>query len=91
MEFIGQLNDKNLVEDFTDLKRWVEEDGKSKDFNGRQIRNVISTAMSLAHARDKKMVGKDISTVAKHIENFQKALANQETIYRSEQIITKKQ
>ncbi|KAF2086542.1 P-loop containing nucleoside triphosphate hydrolase protein, partial [Saccharata proteae CBS 121410] len=52
MAFLDQLNDKYLVDDFSEVKEWVEVDGCEFDFNGRQIRNVVSTAMGLARAEN---------------------------------------
>ncbi|ORY60865.1 uncharacterized protein BCR38DRAFT_411976 [Pseudomassariella vexata] len=49
LEFIAQLEKKDLVKE---VKALVDEVGKSKEFNGRQTRNMVSTAMSLANASD---------------------------------------
>ncbi|KAF1956039.1 P-loop containing nucleoside triphosphate hydrolase protein [Byssothecium circinans] len=46
--FLTQLHDKKLVDDFSDLMRWVNAYGRKQRFNGRQIRNVVSTAMGIA-------------------------------------------
>ena len=47
--FLEQLNEKNLVHDINDLKRWVAKRPASRmNLNGRQIRNIVSTALGLA-------------------------------------------
>lgn len=89
MSFIDQLQEKGLVEDMPNIKKWVDEDGKRFSFNGRQIRNVVSTAMGLARAEDltlPKLQRGHLSKVARQTESFQKELAAQETIYRAHQI-----
>ena len=84
--FLEQLEDKNRVEDWSNIDNWVQKEGKRKEFNGRQIRNVVSTALGIALAGDRKLTREDLATVARQTEDFKKDLATQEAIYRDRQI-----
>jgi hypothetical protein len=86
LEFVNQLSRRNLVANLKEVKDWIDEDGKSKDFNGRQIRNVVWTAMSIANSQSRGLERKDLTLVSKHVTQFQKALQAQDTIYRATQI-----
>src|SRR4051812_32366987 len=70
--FLEQLSNKNLVENFQDVNLWVKEDGKRFDFNGRQIRNIISTALGIALAGDRKLKRSDLSSVARQTDSFKR-------------------
>ncbi|RYP62564.1 hypothetical protein DL770_009561 [Monosporascus sp. CRB-9-2] len=52
MEFLTQLKKKSLIDPTKreSIKSWIEEEGRNNAFNGRQIRNIVPTAMGLAHA-----------------------------------------
>ncbi|XDG07550.1 hypothetical protein ABKA04_007165 [Annulohypoxylon sp. FPYF3050] len=90
MEFLIQLKDKELIDPnkWESIQTWVEEEGRSKSFNGRQIRNIVSTAMGLAHAEKRKLERRDLSLVAMNTSAFKDALAAQEAVYRNNQIRT---
>jgi hypothetical protein len=45
ISLIEQLDNKHQVADYEDLKKLVKSSSKESAFNGRQIRNVISTAL----------------------------------------------
>ncbi|KAK3346992.1 hypothetical protein B0T25DRAFT_572080 [Lasiosphaeria hispida] len=64
---------------------WVQKKGKQKIFNGRQIKNVVSTAMALAHAGNRGPLRKELSEVALNTSIFQAALADQDAIFRNNQ------
>ncbi|GKT41593.1 uncharacterized protein ColSpa_01774 [Colletotrichum spaethianum] len=89
-EFLGQLNNEkpSLVEDYSKCMEWVNEEGRNKPFNGRQIRNIVSTAMSMAHAEGKKLQRPHLVRVAQNTETFKKALLEQEAVYKNAQIKT---
>ncbi|KAI1204853.1 uncharacterized protein F4807DRAFT_314289 [Annulohypoxylon truncatum] len=90
MEFLNQLKVKDLIDPtkWDSIQTWVEEEGRSKAFNGRQIRNIVSTAMGLAHADGRKLERKYLSLVAMNTSAFKDALAAQEAVYRNNQIRT---
>jgi len=84
-EFLGQLRKGHLIEDWGPIERWVSEDGRHIAFNGRQIRNLISTAMALAHAEKRGLRRDDLAAVARNTKEFNSALAEREAVYRNSQ------
>ncbi|KAI1741360.1 hypothetical protein F4680DRAFT_416583 [Xylaria scruposa] len=86
ISFLDQLSDKGLVEDLRDVKAWASKDGKRFDFNGRQIRNVLSTALGIALAEGRKLSREDLISVARQTDDFKRDLSTQEAIYRDRQI-----
>tara|TARA_R110002060_G_scaffold38337_1_gene49564 strand:+ start:1136 stop:1351 length:216 start_codon:yes stop_codon:yes gene_type:complete len=66
--------------------KWVDKEGKRFDFNGRQIRNIISTALGIALAENRKLCRDDLSSVARQTDTFKRDLSTQEAIYRDRQI-----
>lgn len=85
-EFLNQLKSKNLVDEYEECLEWVREDGCTKYFNGRQIRNVVSTAMGLAHAEKRGLCRRHLIHVSRNTEIFKRALSDQEAIFRNAQI-----
>ncbi|KAI9694330.1 MAG: hypothetical protein M1820_009019 [Bogoriella megaspora] len=87
--FITQLANKKLISDKASIDDWIQTIGKTFDLNGRQIRNIVSTAMGLARADnedDPKLETKHLSLVATQTTRFQKELASVDAIYRNQQI-----
>lgn len=83
LEFLRQLDDMNLVRSWDEVVEWVNEEGKEKNFNGRQIRNIVSTAMALAHAEGTELQRKHLTQVSKNTSSFKSALAHQEAIFKN--------
>ncbi|KAF5229970.1 hypothetical protein FAUST_10062 [Fusarium austroamericanum] len=48
--FLDPLNDRGLIEDYDGIIDWLEEDVHKEQFDGRQIRNMVTTALGLARA-----------------------------------------
>ena len=75
------------MEDYEDLISWAKKDGKKLALNGRQIRNIVSTAMNIALVDNKSGMGKlkreHLSRVAKQTKDFKQELRTQEDIYRA--------
>lgn len=57
-----------------------------KKFNGRQIRNIVSSAMGLARASGGLLTRDHLEQVADATEAFQKDLSNQEAVYIATQV-----
>lgn len=70
--FLTKLNEQNLIEDYDEILDWIKEDVYSEGFDGRQIRNVVTTALSLARADEKKRKGRGQLTKS----HMKKAFAN---------------
>ena len=60
--FLSQAHEKGHVEDWGRVCKWVDRDGTSNQskFNGRQIRNIVTSAMGLARAGDRKLTSQDL-------------------------------
>ncbi|KAI3337622.1 hypothetical protein HD806DRAFT_518423 [Xylariaceae sp. AK1471] len=86
LSFLDQLSNKKLIENPKKLEEWVKKDGRRFDFNGRQIRNVISTALGIALADNRKLETDDLASVARQTDDFKRDLSTQEAIYRDRQI-----
>ncbi|KAI1753930.1 hypothetical protein F4782DRAFT_494461 [Xylaria castorea] len=84
--FLNQLATKGLVENLKDLEVWASKDGKRFDFNGRQIRNVLSTSLGIALADGRKLNREDLVSVARQTDDFKRDLYMQEAIYKDRQI-----
>lgn len=82
ISFLEQLKNKQLVADFEDLEKWVNKDGKKLPFNGRQIRNVVSTALGIALMDGGKLTREHIAKVVKQTSDFKTELKTQEAIFR---------
>lgn len=77
------------MENSAEIDECIKEDGIHYSFNGRQIRNIVLTAMRLAQDQDAevpKLRRVHLSTAARATEKFQQNLKDQETIYRAHQI-----
>jgi hypothetical protein len=51
--FLAPLDDQDLIEDYEGIKKWLKQDVFTYQFDGRQIRNIVTTALSLARAESK--------------------------------------
>ena len=89
MSFLGQLKEKKLVDSYDDLEQWVKKEGQKLPLNGRQIRNIISTALGLALMEDsgqpEKLRPEHLKQVADQTKNFKQDLNAQEEIYKYKQ------
>lgn len=65
--FLDQLDkqEPESIKDRHKINEWIEEYGATAKLNGRQIRNVVSSALALARSEDerKKNAGDDRLTV----------------------------
>ncbi|KAA6410582.1 MAG: hypothetical protein FRX48_06004 [Lasallia pustulata] len=86
--FLSQARDKGNVEDWRTIEKWVAKDATSNQckFNGRQIRNIVTSAMGLARAGDRKLQKDDLAQVARMTKDFKHETSVQEQLYRANQI-----
>ncbi|KAL4994186.1 hypothetical protein BDV10DRAFT_189261 [Aspergillus recurvatus] len=76
-QFIDELNEE--VEDPGHMKDWIDEEFEA-DVDGRQIRNIVSSARALAKSKDNysgKLKPGHIKRVLKMTVNFQNHLRDQ--------------
>ena len=77
--FLGQLASDSIA-DRPRIYDWVDEYGCDYNFNGRQVRNVVSSALALARTSAKKSHGDDrlqlkhLKSVANITKDFQQQL-----------------
>lgn len=64
--FLKQLKPDSIA-DFPDVMDFIREYGSDNDLNGRQIRNVVSSALSLARSLSKENGG-DARMTVKHLK-----------------------
>jgi len=82
--FLEQLDDEN-TSDKDEIIEWIDKWAIRSSLNGRQIRNIITSAQALARGRnrDKKLTLIDIEDVFKMTEDFQKDL---EGLYKDRRV-----
>lgn len=56
--FLQPLEEQGLLDKFDDIMEWLNEDVYGLGFDGRQIRNIVTTALGLARADYKFRAGK---------------------------------
>lgn len=61
--FLGQAKEKGHIENWDKVGKWVTKEANYK-LNGRQIRNIVSSAMGLARAGERKLTVDDLGTKA---------------------------
>ncbi|KAG4422325.1 hypothetical protein IFR04_004477 [Cadophora malorum] len=87
--FLEQLNEKNTTDKYK-IEEWVDKWAYKSKLNGRQIRNIISSAQALARGRNglnKKLTCEDIETVFEFTERFSRDLEGLYNDYRKEAVI----
>ena len=73
LHFFKQLDDQGLVNEMegaNGLKMWLNRKNRNMDFNGRQIRNIVSAAMSIARAKGEKLRPDHLNRVAEETSAF---------------------
>ncbi|KAK2058630.1 P-loop containing nucleoside triphosphate hydrolase protein [Colletotrichum caudatum] len=75
--FLDELDEKGLIDKYEDIKEWLEEVVYKEGFDGRQIRNIVTTALGLARAESDR--GQSNKLKKAHIK---RAFANVSTFKR---------
>jgi hypothetical protein len=85
-QFLEQLKGQGLVKDMAGILEWLEEDVWSIGFDGRQIRNIMSSALGLARADSRtQLEKKDIKMVAGIVKDFKNDFRSQYEKYINDQ------
>ena len=84
-KFLRQYENQDAVDDPANIKKYVGREMAKKHFDGRQIRNIVSSAMGLAQAKDRKMNVEDIKQVVGIVEDFKNDLHEQMFKYKERQ------
>lgn len=84
--FLQPLNQRGLIRNMKDITDWLKEDVYKMGFDGRQIRNIVTSALNLARAQGKsKLDQKDIKKVLNNVKEFKDEFIRQYERYRSDQ------
>ena len=86
MGFLQPLDDKHLVKDIDGIQEWLDEDVVKMGLDGRQIRNIVTSALGLARAQGKKKLEKsDIKMLLNNVKDFKDEFIKQFEAYKTEQ------
>lgn len=89
--FLDNLHKHNLVDDYNEIMDWLREDVYSEGLDGRQIRNIITTALDLARADRKfnkgnnKLGKSHIKRAFNNAKNFKRDFDTQMQRYKDSQ------
>jgi hypothetical protein len=87
-QFLTQLETRNFVrtDEKNDILSWIEEDVCQLGFDGRQIRNIMSSALGLAQADGKSLLKKShMKEVVRIVRDFKSDYRSQYEKYLNEQ------
>ncbi|KAF5591277.1 AAA family [Fusarium pseudocircinatum] len=59
--FLKDLDERNLIEDYADIKDWLDDSVYKGELDGRQIRNMVTTALGLARAESRSGGGQKLN------------------------------
>ncbi len=69
--FLKPLDDRSCVKEFDDITEWIKDDVCKVGLDGRQIRNIVTSALGLARAKGKKKLDKkDLKTVLDNVKEY---------------------
>ncbi|KAF1816127.1 P-loop containing nucleoside triphosphate hydrolase protein [Eremomyces bilateralis CBS 781.70] len=78
--FLDQYKIKGAVEDYERIKKTFRSDIAKKGFDGRQLRNIVSSAMGQAMARKDgtgKLTEEDVNIIVSNVDSFKSDLEYQ--------------
>lgn len=52
--FLDELEKRDLIENYDEIKFWLADNVYKVGFDGRQIRNIVTTALGVARAENKR-------------------------------------
>jgi hypothetical protein len=84
-QFLEQYHRHGVVDDLDGIKKYIKLELLSKEFDGRKIRNIVSSAVGLARANDSKLTHEHIRRVVSNVEEFKKDLNYQMRKYMDAQ------
>ncbi|PQE03101.1 P-loop containing nucleoside triphosphate hydrolase protein [Rutstroemia sp. NJR-2017a BVV2] len=84
--FLNPLAEKNLIKGYDDVTEWLEEDVWKMGLDGRQIRNIVTSALGLARAEKRtKLEKKDLKQVLSNVKDFKDEFIRQFENYKTSQ------
>ncbi|KUL84580.1 hypothetical protein ZTR_08759 [Talaromyces verruculosus] len=86
MNFLEPLNRDGKVNDMKDIEKWLQRRVHRSKLDGRQIRNVVTSALSLALARgDRKLDKEYLSEIWDNVHDFKFEFIWQYENYKTQQ------
>jgi AAA+ superfamily predicted ATPase len=86
---LDQYNEKGLVADYARIKKYGETDLPKKGFDGRQLRNIVASAIGRAQARQdgrKRMELEDIEIIVSNMASFKQDLDHRTRTWHGKRI-----
>ena len=84
--FLDPLVKEGLIDGMEDIKSWLEEDIVKMGLDGRQIRNIITSALGLARAqKSTKLTKLHLKTLLNNVKDFKYEFIKQFEQYKTEQ------
>ena len=84
--FLEPLAERGLVKDMDGIREWLEEDVVKMGLDGRQIRNIVTSALSLARAQGKTKLEKGhIKLMQGNVKDFKDEFIKQFEKYKTRQ------
>lgn len=84
--FLKPLAERGLVKDMDGIREWLEEDVIKMGLDGRQIRNIVTSALGLARAGRKSRLEKNhLKMILSNVKDFKDEFVRQFEKYRLEQ------
>jgi hypothetical protein len=89
--FLDKLDRNGLIENYEGIQDWLEEEVYQMNFDGRQIRNIVTTALSLARAgsdyrsKPSQLTKAHLKKATDNARNFKNAFRDQLNRYQQSQ------
>ena len=84
--FLDPLAKKGFVKDMEGIEEWLEEDVVKVGLDGRQIRNIVTSALGMARAQGKQKLEKiHIKTMLGNVKEFKDEFWKQFEKYKNDQ------
>lgn len=84
--FLRPLVDRGCVDEYDDIQEWIREDMSGVGLDGRQIRNIVTSALALARAEKKtKLDKKHLKRISNNVRNYKHDFIVQFERYKNSQ------
>lgn len=88
--FLKPLAERGLVKDIQGITEWLEEDVIKKGLDGRQIRNIVTSALAIARAQGKDRLERNhIKLMLNNVKDFKDEFIRQFEQYKTTQGIAR--
>ncbi len=85
--FLDPMANRDLVEDWEGIQTWLSDDVCGEGLDGRQIRNIVTSALGLARAEKRqRLTQQHIKKVLTNTKKFKGDFWSQYEKYKNEQM-----